>query len=92
MDLLGSFRGLHKTPWPLPQCWGIRQKMGQGFVGDDSACSGQQALLGRSICSKGGHGIDILLQRSEVLLSIYSLLLGWRSHGPPLTSGLHSLD
>ena len=68
------------------------RKLGQGFVGDDSECAGQQALLRRSICSKGGHGIDILLQRSAVLLSIYSLLLGWRSHGPPLTSGLHSLD
>lgn len=61
---------------PAPKLGHRTENWGRTFWGDDSVCSGQQALREGSIYNKGGgHTTDILFQRSEVLLFIYSLLL-----------------
>lgn len=61
---------------PAPKLGHQTENWGRAFWGFDSVCSGQQALREGSIYNKsGGHTSDILFQRSDVLLSISSLLL-----------------
>lgn len=96
-------RGLRRTPWPLPQCWGIRRKAGAGLLlGMIQCVQASRPSMGVHM-QRGWRSrrlapdiLDILLQRSEVLPSIYSLLLGLEitqstAHfGPPQPApGLH---